>query len=214
MDGHRAMMSARGRPMTKGTSSRNPAAVTRPVGPRGATRTSEAGHPGRRRYSGWRRPSSPEGPGTACRRTLAPRWQAPRRRTPHVTETGYAAVAARISERVSASSTRDAPRRGDTPGEQVAALRRKLANRSGIDKALFDGSPGTYPMLLLAAAVWGIEIVANISRGDGWASTAHFLIVVPLEAAIIVALMLGFRGLLWKARIAWMRRRGWRRATF
>lgn len=90
---------------------------------------------------------------------------------------------------------------------RVEALERRLAARPAVEKALFDGSWVSYPMLLVVGAIWGVELAANLARGEGWSATAHLLVIVPLELALLVALGLGFRTLLLQARLARLRRR-------
>lgn len=90
---------------------------------------------------------------------------------------------------------------------RIAELERKLAARSNMEKALFDGSWASIPMLLLVACVWAVELAANVSRGEGWASTAHLLVIAPLELALLVAIALGLRSLFWQTRLAHLRRR-------
>lgn len=90
---------------------------------------------------------------------------------------------------------------------RIAALEQKLMARSNVEKALFDGSWVSVPMLLLVACIWAVELVANVTRGEGWSSTAHLLVIAPLELALLVAVALGVRSLFWQTRLARLRRR-------
>ena len=90
---------------------------------------------------------------------------------------------------------------------RIAELERKLAARSNMEKALFDGSWLSVPMLVLVACIWAVELVANVSRGEGWSSTAHLLVIAPLELALLVAVALGLRSVFWQTRLAHLRRR-------
>lgn len=95
--------------------------------------------------------------------------------------------------------------------QEMARLESRLARRGDTEKAFFDGSRLSVPMLLLVAGVWFVELLANASNGEGWAATAHVLIVLPLQILVLVALWAGLRAWWWRARIAWLRRNGVRR---
>ena len=97
--------------------------------------------------------------------------------------------------------------RGAT-AQHVARLESQLARRGDTEKAFFDGSRLSVPMLLLVAGVWFVELWANASNGEGWAASAHLLIVLPLQILVLVALWAGLRAWWWRARIAWLRRNG------
>lgn len=88
----------------------------------------------------------------------------------------------------------------------AAAIERRLEARSQLEKAFFDGSPASYPLLVLVIAVWGFELMANFQNGEGWASLVHWAVIVPLELLVIVALAAGLRTLVWRARLALLRR--------
>ena len=90
---------------------------------------------------------------------------------------------------------------------RIAALEHKLAARSDVEKAFFDDSWISYPMLILVASIWGWELKANVVNGEGWSSIAHLVVIAPLEIAVLVALTMGIRTLLWRARLSMLRRR-------
>ncbi len=93
----------------------------------------------------------------------------------------------------------------------AAAIEMRLQARSSLEKAFFDESPASYPLLIVVAAVWGVELFANFVNGEGWVSIAHWAVVVPLELCALLALALGTRSLWWRARLGLLRRRGRRR---
>lgn len=91
-------------------------------------------------------------------------------------------------------------------GTRIATLEKKLARRSNVEKAMFDGDPMALPMLLLAVAIWAVEISTNAANGTGWSSAAHWLVIVPLEALAVTGLALGLRSAVWRSRLKRLKR--------
>ena len=94
-----------------------------------------------------------------------------------------------------------------TGPSSIVELERKLQSRRGIEKAFFDESWVAYPMLLGAVCIWGVELTANINRGSGWSSVAHLIVIGALQVFALVALAAGLRTLIWRWRLAKLRRR-------
>ncbi len=83
-------------------------------------------------------------------------------------------------------------------------LETKLRDRRGLERVLFaDGIMG-YIALIVVATIFAVELTANATRGEGWVSVAHFVVVGTLEATIISYLF-------WVVgRRSWLRLRAYR----
>lgn len=79
-------------------------------------------------------------------------------------------------------------------------LARKLEHRSETEKALLDNDPGMLLVLVFVAAIWAIELSANMINPTGWSGMAHLVVVGALEILVLYCLFAA-------ARAAWIRRR-------
>ena len=84
--------------------------------------------------------------------------------------------------------------------QQRDALARKLERRSETEKALLDNDPAMLLVLVFVAAIWALELSANLVNPTGWSGTAHLLLVGSLEVMVFYCLFAAVRA-------SWIRRR-------
>ena len=90
---------------------------------------------------------------------------------------------------------------------RAETITRRLATRSRMEKALFDEGPVTLLMLFIPATVIALELTMNFIQGAGWSSTAHMLVMLPIELALIGLILRGIQSLVWQTRLKRLTRR-------